>query len=94
MPSDDGPPTPVRGSGAYPGLQQSARDLAAQLLRIAAVDPEAESLRKQLLAIAVLLSVWSPQNQPSKEDRTKLVDELIEATKKAMAMLEKARTPR
>lgn len=91
MASDDGPPTPVRGSGSYPGLQQGARDLAAQLQPLAAFDPGAEQLRKQLIAIAVLLGAWSPQNQPTKEDRTQLVNELVEATKRAMAMLERAR---
>jgi hypothetical protein len=84
--SDDDP-TPLQGtgSGAYPLLQTGAEEKAAELLRHGG--DAAMAIRRQLLAIAALFRSWSPENKPTDAERTQLVDELVEATKKAAVIL-------
>lgn len=85
MSHDDDPPTPVDGSGAYPILREGAQELADKLLPIGT--RTAMLLRQRLLAIAAILRSWTPMDRPTDDDRRRLIDELVAATKEATPLV-------
>ena len=89
---DEGPPTPIAGSGAYPALQAAALELADELFVVP--DEECRRACNQLRAIAALMASWTPRNRPTEPDRRRLVDELVETTKRAHSLLGRTATRR
>lgn len=79
---DDTPITSL--SGGYPLLQSMATELANQLDDVTTFD--GLRVRRQLRAIIAIMAGWGPQNQPTKEDRKRLIDELFAAVKEASSL--------
>jgi len=78
--------TPITSlSGGYPMFQTLAEEIGKKLESIHT--PRAAELRDRLQSIRAVLLSWGPQNQPTQEERKRLVDELIATVKEASALL-------
>ena len=77
--------TPIRGTAAYPMLQQAAEDTARQLASLAT--EEAGALALELERIAAEIRQWRPENRPVDQERARVTDALIEKTRRAFVLL-------
>jgi hypothetical protein len=78
--------TPIRSpSGGYPLLQGIAKELILQLLAVPS--DEATQARRRLLALVSILESWGLSNQPTFEEKKRLIDELSEAIRQAHEMI-------
>ena len=83
--SDDGPPTPIRGSGAYPIWRNEAQILAAKLAALGTGD--ARLMAGEMLYYEEIFASWSPSNRPTDADRTRIITEFATCFHRALALL-------
>lgn len=77
------PQTPIRTSGTYPILRTMAEE---EMSRLAKFVPESTPIIARLRSLVAILASWSPSNQPTDEDRQRLIDELWDTLKDAGKM--------
>lgn len=80
MVDDQDPATPIRTSATYPILRTMAEE---EIARLGAYVPFSASVIARLRALVALFGAWSPQNQPTDDERRRLIDELWDTLKDA-----------
>jgi hypothetical protein len=82
---DEGDPTPINGTGAYPIFREAAREVSIKLDALGT--PEAKMMAGEMRWFQETFASWSPTNRPNEADRKRLVADFLDTNSKAMSYI-------